>query len=168
MLRSMALSLSVKHADPKDIIRRILIMSNELMGWMRERILRTIREFGDDLIVPIAELFSHEDPDVRLKALIFASDFESPELVKPTIKFLTDENWWARIIAMDLLGRLGDEDAVQPLIECLEDEEVRWSAVEALFEIPVIRTGCRSFDVLHAALQDNTHRVATETSRRGT
>jgi twitching motility protein PilT len=135
MLRSMALSLSVKHSDPKDIIRRILIMSNELMGWMRERILRTIREFGDDLIIPVAELFSHEDPDVRLKALIFAADFESPELVKPTIKFLSDENWWARIIAMDLLGRLGDEDAVQPLIECLEDEEVRWSAVEALSRI---------------------------------
>jgi len=135
MLRSTALKLTVKHADPKEIIRRILIMSNELMGWMRGRILRTIREFGDDLIEPIADLFSHEDPDVRLKALIFASDFKSPQLVEPTIAILKDENWWVRIIATDLLGRLGDERAVDPLIECLEDDELRWCAVEALSQI---------------------------------
>lgn len=135
MLRSMALKLTVAHSDPREIIKKILIMSNSLMGWMRDRILHTIRDMGDQLLPSIAQLLSHEDPDVRTKALIFASDFDSPLLVLPATKLLKEDDWWARIIAMDLLGRLGDERAVGPLIECLKDEDVRWSAVEALSRI---------------------------------
>ncbi|MFT5430888.1 MAG: twitching motility protein PilT [Myxococcota bacterium] len=136
MLRSTALTLTVKHSDPVEIIKKILIMSNQLMGWMRERILRTMQEFGDDLIPPIAELLGHEDPDVRKKALIFATDLTSPKLVKPVIKLIgKHEDWWTRIIAMDMLGRLADERAVKPLIACLDDDDVRWSAVESLSRI---------------------------------
>jgi len=135
MLRSMALSLTVKYSNPSEIIKKILIMSNQLMGWMRERILRTIREHGEDLMPPIVELLSHPDQDVRGKALIFASDFDSPLLVPPAVKLLGEDDWWTRIIAMDLLGRLKDERAVNPLIKCLDDDEVRWSAVEALSRI---------------------------------
>ena len=135
MLRSMALKLTVSHSDPREIIKKILIMSNSLMGWMRERILKTIREFGDELITPLAELLSHPDQDVRTKALIFCSDFDSPILVKPVIRLLGEKDWWSRIIAMDLLGRLKDERAVDPLVACLSDPDVRWSAVEALSRI---------------------------------
>lgn len=135
LLRSTALRLTIQHSDPREIIRKILTMSTELMGWMRERILRTIRSFGEELIPPIAELMSHPEPEIRARALIFASDFDSKLLVAPAIKLLDDEDWWTRIIAMDLLGRLRDERAVDPLIKKLTDEEARWSAVEALSRI---------------------------------
>ena len=135
-IRSAALTLTTKHSDSKEIIRKILIMSNELMGWMRDRILRTIREVGEELVVAIAELLEHPDQEVWTKALMFASDFDTPILVKPAIKLLKEKgDWWTRIIAMDLLGRLADERAVDPLIECLADDEVKWSAVEALTRI---------------------------------
>ena len=135
MVRSAALTLTIRHGDPKDIIRRILLMQTELMGWMRERILRTVREFGDELIAPIAELLEYPDENVQKKALIFAADFESPLLVEPAMRLLNVKDWWTRIIAMDLLGRLKDDRAVEALIDCLMDDDVRWSAVEALTRI---------------------------------
>lgn len=42
------------------------------------------------------------------------------------------------------------------------------AVVEGPFEIRVSRAGCRGFDGIPAALPDNTHRVAMETSRRST
>lgn len=136
MIRSSVLSICAKQGDPVDIIRRILLMSGELMGWMRERIFRTMREFGDRFVDPIIDLLSHEDPEVRKKALIFSSDFESEKFVEPVCKLLNkQEDWWTRIIAMDMLGRLQSPQSVEPLIECLKEEDVRWSAVEALSRI---------------------------------
>ena len=136
MIRSTALTLLVKTGDPIDIIRRILLMSQELMGWMRERILRTIRASDADLVPAIAELLDHADEEVRSKALMFATDFDNEILVEPVVRLLRREkDWWLRIIAMDFLGRLGDDRGVEPLIECLENDEVRWSAVEALTRI---------------------------------
>ncbi|MBT9556416.1 MAG: PilT/PilU family type 4a pilus ATPase [Myxococcales bacterium] len=136
-VRTVGLKLLVKSGNAKDTIRRILLMSGELMGWMRERLVSTIREFGDELLQPLVELLDHNDPEVRKKALIFANDFDSPTLVEPVAHLLdrSDSDWWTRVIALDVLGRLKDERAVDALIKCLESDETRWSAVEALGRI---------------------------------
>jgi twitching motility protein PilT len=136
-VRSVALRLLVKVADPKDVVRRILLMSGDLMGWMRERVVSTIREFGDDLLVPLIELIDHPDAEVRKKALIFATDFNTPRLVEPVARALKnpESDWWTRVIAMDMLGHLKDERAVDALLGVLESEDSRWSAVEALTRI---------------------------------
>ena len=135
LVRRTMLQLALHHAEPKEVLRRILLSSQQLMGWMRERILRTIRESGDDVIPPLLELLRHPDENVRLSALLFAANFESPRLVKPAIELLNVKDWWTRLTAMDILGRLGGEEAVDPLIACLRDDEVRWSAIEALTRI---------------------------------
>ena len=135
MVRSAALNLTVKHTDPIEVIRKILEMSQQLMGWMRDRILSTIRDSGADMIPALVGLLDHGEEHVRTAALLFAANFEDKRLVKPAIKVLLQKDWWTRIIAMDLLGRLKDEAAVDPLIQCLTDEDARWSAVEALTRI---------------------------------
>jgi len=135
LVRRTMLRLALNFAEPKEVLRRILLTSQQLMGWMRERILRTIRESGDDVIPPLLELMDNPDPNVRLSALLFAANFESPRLVQPAIQMLRMQDWWTRLTAMDILGRLGGEEAIDPLIACLRDEEVRWAAIEALTRI---------------------------------
>ena len=136
-VRSVALRLLTKTGSLRDVVRKILLMTGELMGWMRERLVSTIKEFGDDLVKPIVELLDHEDNEVRKKALIFLNDFETPALVDPVCRIMRNpqSDWWIKAIAMDILGRIGDERAVDPLVAELESVDSRWSAVESLSRI---------------------------------
>ncbi len=134
-VRDVVIQLVQHMRDPARVVQKIILYSKTLMGWMRERIHQTIRRVGEPLVDPIVELLYHEDPAIRSSALMFASSFESPRMVDAVIRLLGDEDWWTRVVAIDTLGRLRDERAVEPLVSCLADEELRWSAIEALARI---------------------------------
>lgn len=134
-IRNIVIEL-VQHAkDPARVVQKIILFSKSLMGWMRERIHETIKRVGESLLDPMIELMYHEDPQIRSSALMFATNFNDPKMVDAVCHLLHDKDWWTRVVAMDTLGRLGDERAVDALIKSLEDEEVRWSAVDALTRI---------------------------------
>lgn len=135
LIRNAALKIATRAGDPGEVIRRIILYSKTLMGWMRERIHQTIAEFGDQLLDPIIELMGHRDPGIRSSALLFAVNHDSPRLIAPIVRLLDDQDWWTRVVAMDALGRLKAVPAVEPLIHALADPDVRWSAVEALASI---------------------------------
>ena len=135
IVRHTVVQLIVHMKDPARAVQKVIQFSGSLMGWMRERIHRAIREVGEPLLDLVIDLMRHEDPDARRSALLFSSNFDSLRMVEPVVGMLSDDDWWTRVVAMDTLGRLGDERAVDPLIAALDDEEGRWSAIEALTRI---------------------------------
>jgi len=135
LIRNATLTIATKAGNPADVVMKIIVYSKSLMGWMRDRINRTIGEFGTKLLSPVIELMGHKDPEIRSSALLFAVNFPSPRLVEPCIKMLSESDWWTRALAIDTLGQLGDSRAVEPLTKCLADPEIRWSVVEALTRI---------------------------------
>ncbi|MBM4392802.1 MAG: PilT/PilU family type 4a pilus ATPase [Deltaproteobacteria bacterium] len=121
--------------DTEATLQEILIFARDLVGWLRTRILETLRTFGDQVFKPALNLLSHPDPEVRTSALVLAENFQDARLVDPLSAMLSDPDWWLRITACDALGRLKDERAVPALVKALEDDESRWAAIDALAQI---------------------------------
>jgi twitching motility protein PilT len=133
--RRMAVDLLMKTGDAQQVLLEILLYARNLVGWLRDRILETLRSMGDEVLRSAVGLLEHGEEDVRTAALVLVQYFEDPRVVEPVCKLLTDPDWWLRITACDALGELGDERAVPPLIKALQDEEARWAAIDALARI---------------------------------
>lgn len=133
--RTAVLKILLTVGDQAALVKRFIIFSKSLAGFVRDRALDSLRAFGDALIEPAIELLHNEDPDVRGAAIAVAATFDDPRVVPATIDLLKDEDWWIRIAAAEMLGRIKDPRAVEPLMNTLEDPDLKWSAVEALGRI---------------------------------
>jgi|GEM_PF-94423 len=133
--RRLCVEILFDTGDRDDVLIEILRFCRGLLGWLRTRILETLRTFGDDVLKPAVQLLQHEDEQLRTAALVLAESFSDPRLVGPLCRMLADEDWWLRITACDSLGRLGDERAVPFLIKALEDQDCSWAAIDALAQI---------------------------------
>lgn len=118
-----------------EVLRDVLLFCRDLVGWLRTRILETLRTFGEPIVRPAVSLLSHPEEEVRTAALVLAENLADPRLVEPIARLLTDGDWWLRITACDTLGRLKDERAVPHLVKALEDDDARWAAIDALAQI---------------------------------
>ena len=156
--RSAVLKILVGVGDPHEIVKRFILFTKSLAGFVRERALDSLRAFGDQLIEPAIELLRDPDDDVRAAAIAVASAFDDPRIVPSTIALLKDSDWWIRIAAADTLGRLKDSRAVEPLMAALSDPDVRWAAVESLGRIG----DPRSLPALGKMLADPTPDVRIE------
>ncbi len=134
-VRRTAAELLFLTGSPDEVVVEILQHVRSLLGWLRTRILNTLKTFGDDVLRPAAALLDHEDEDVRMQALVLCEHFEDPRLVGPVVKLLEDPDWWLRITACETLGKLKDERVVPHLIKALDDKDTRWAAIDALGNI---------------------------------
>ncbi len=134
-IRRMSVELLLETGKAQDVLTEIFRFNRGLLGWLRERILATLRTFGDDVLRPAVELLQHPDEDVRTAALVLAEEFNDPRLVGPICKLLDEQDWWLRITACDNLGKLGDKRAVPHLIKALDDPDTVWAALDALAQI---------------------------------
>lgn len=133
--RRQCVQILLQTGDPKDVLVELLIFMNDLLGWLRDRILETMRTFGDELLRPAVALLQHEDEAVRSSALVLAESFNDKRLVGPLCRLLKDDDWWLKITACDSLGRLKDERAVPFLAEALKDDDCNWAAIDALAQV---------------------------------
>jgi twitching motility protein PilT len=133
--RTSVLKVLVGIGDHHEVIKRYVNFARTLPGFIRDRAIEALRDFGEELIEPLIELLADADDETRAAAIGIASVFDDPRLVPSTIPLLKDPDWWMRIAAADTLGRLKDRRAVEPLIAALADPDVRWPAVEALGRI---------------------------------
>ena len=133
--RRLSVEILLKTGQPDKVILDILTASLELSGWIRDRILDTLRTFGDDVLKPAVALLQHPQEDIRTAALVLVEHFHDPRVVGPVCRLLQDDDWWLRITACDTLGRLKDERSVPYLVKALEDEEARWAAIDALAQV---------------------------------
>ncbi len=133
--RRLSMQILLRTGDPPQVILDVLNVSLELAGWVRNRILDTLKTFGDEVLKPAVSLLDHEKEEIRTSALVLVEHFHDPRVVLPVCKLLTDPDWWLRITACDTLGRLKDERAVPYLVKALDDQEARWAAIDALAQI---------------------------------
>ena len=117
--RTAVLKILLGLGDHGAVIKRQHSFRRTLAGFVRDRALDSLREFGDALIEPVIELLHDPDPDMRSGAIAVAARFDDPRIVPATIDLLHDPDWWIRISAADTLGRLKDPRAVEPLIAAL-------------------------------------------------
>lgn len=134
-LRAMALKILMSLPDRVATVRRFIEYSRQLVGWVRDRALESMRAFGTDVVEPALSLIRDPDPDVRGAALTLLSGFDDPRVPGAAVHLLGDDDWWLAINAADLLGRLAEARAVPALVQASRREEVRWAAVEALGRI---------------------------------
>ena len=134
-IRTAIVKVLVRLGNRATVIRRYIDFSMTLAGFVRERTLEALRDFGNELVEPTITLLGDENADVRASALGIAAMFEDARLVPPMIQLLKDPDWWVRIGAADALGRIKDPRSVEPLMAALADADVRWAAAEALGRI---------------------------------
>ncbi|MFZ5480319.1 MAG: PilT/PilU family type 4a pilus ATPase [Myxococcota bacterium] len=133
--RHVCVDILLQTGPAEEVLVEILAFCRHLVGWLRTRILETLRTFGDVVFRPAVALLAHPEEEVRTAALVLAENFADPRLVEPVSRMLADPDWWLRISACDTLGRLKDERAVPALVAALADEETRWAAIDALAQI---------------------------------
>jgi twitching motility protein PilT len=149
--RTSVLKVLLGIGDHAGVIKRYIRFSSTLAGFVRDRALDSLRDFGAALVEPVIELLSDPDPDTRSGAIAVASVFDDVRIVPATIQLLRDDDWWIRISAADTLGRLKDPRAVEPLVAVLGDADVKLAAIEALGRI----ADPRALPALGRLLADN-------------
>ncbi|MEA2163048.1 MAG: twitching motility protein PilT [Thermoanaerobaculia bacterium] len=156
--RTAVLKVLLGIGDHAGVIKRYIRFSNTLAGFVRDRALESLRDFGPALVEPVIELLSDPDPDTRSGAMAVASVFDDVRIVPMTIQLLRDDDWWIRISAADTLGRIKDPRAVEPLVAVLADTDVKLAAIEALGRIG----DARALPALGRLLADPTPDVRIE------
>jgi twitching motility protein PilT len=137
--RTSVLKILLGIGDTAGVIRRYIRFSATLAGFVRDRSLESLREFGNALVEPVIELLHDSDPDIRSGAIAVAAGFDDVRIVPSAIELLRDPDWWIRLSAADTLGRMKDPRAVEPLIATLSDSDVKRAAIEALGRIGDVR-----------------------------
>lgn len=134
--RRIAVEVLLESGDAKAVTLAVLRRCEGLAGWLRRQILEALASGGEPVLAAAVALMQHEDPEVRTGAIMMLADgFEDRRLLEPFCRLLKDPDWWLRVTACQVLGNLGDERAVAPLVATLEDEDTRWAAVDALAQI---------------------------------
>ncbi len=133
--RRQGVQILLQTGDTGTVLAELLTFLNDLLGWLRDRIIDTLRTFGDDILRSAVALLQHQEDSVRTLALVLAESFNDKRLVGPLCRMLKDDDWWLKITACDSLGRLGDERAVPFLADALKDDDCNWAAIDSLAQI---------------------------------
>ena len=131
-VRGAAAEILFASGPPEVVVREALEYCSGLLGWLRVRVLGGLADGGPEVLAVTLELLQHPDETMRFYALTLAIAFEDPDLVEPLCQLLHDPDWWIRVTICDALARIGDDRAVPHLIGVLDDDEVRWAAIDAL------------------------------------
>ena len=106
--------------------------------YVRSTALRNLgTKFGMEAIDILFAALEDEDVDVRVRAVDSIVEL-GQKAVSPLIHSTKSNAPNTRILATRALGNIGDQQAVEPLVELLTDEspEVSWEAALALEKIP--------------------------------
>lgn len=131
-LRQQGAELLLETGRQEEVLADILRHIHGLAGWLRIRLLETLRLFGDTLVLAAIPLLQHPEEPIQLAALALAEALRDPRLVDPVGRLLIEESWALRLTACDVLGRIGGERALRWLLQALDDPEARWAAVAAI------------------------------------
>ena len=135
VVRNAVVDIIVRRKDTLRILRKLLLFCRDVMGWLRDRTLQSLRRHGRQLSSAVIALMEDPDPEVRSMALVLGATLEDPAAVPYIIALLDDDDWWLRMIAADSLARIGDPRAVRPLVMASEDPDCAIACIEALGRI---------------------------------
>jgi len=105
--------------------------------YLQLKVVDVLGELGDErAIQPMIQALKSGDPELRAD-LAYSLGMMGEPAVEPLIQVLGDEDPYVRVRAAEALGRIGDERAIGPLTEALDDdfERVRIFAKKGLEKI---------------------------------
>ena len=115
-----------------ELLLEILTFAKTVLGAQHASILDAMKPLGDGLLDHGIRLLDHEDPDLRIQAVLLLERFASPKTASAVLKLLSDPDWWVRIMACDTLGRLKDPRTLPYLERLLDDPDCKWAAIDAI------------------------------------
>jgi len=115
-----------------ELLLEILTFAKTVLGAQHAAILDSMKPLGDGLLDHAIRILDHEDPDLRIQAVLLLERFASPKTASAVLKLLSDEDWWVRIMACDALGRLKDQRTLPYLERLLDDADCKWAAIDAI------------------------------------
>ncbi len=131
-IRTGVIEIIMKRPDKDRILKKLLVFCKNLMGWVRDRTLATLRNYAREITQPIIRLMSDPDEDVRSMALVVGATLEAREATPHIIGLLKDPDWWLRMTAAETLGKIGDPRAVPALVAAMADPDTAMACIEAL------------------------------------
>jgi len=115
-----------------ELLLEILTFAKTVLGAQHAMILDSMKPLGEGLLDHGIKLLDHEDPDLRIQAVLLLERFASPKTAAAVLKLLSDEDWWVRIMACDALGRLKDPRTLPYLERLLDDPDCKWAAIDSI------------------------------------
>ncbi len=104
--------------------------------WVREIATDALSDLsGMDINQKVLELCSSPEENTRRAAVEFFNRVKYPPAFDALIERLKDSDWWVREKAIQALGKLADERALDPILELMGDQDVRWAVPTALAQI---------------------------------
>jgi HEAT repeat protein len=101
----------------------------------RDYAVSLLGECGEEAAALLADLTKDADPKVRIQAVICTAMVHHPDACDVISRALADDDHKVRLVAVQLLGDLGDLRAVKPLRDLLSDQlskELHGEAQKAL------------------------------------
>jgi twitching motility protein PilT len=115
-----------------ELLLEILTFAKTVLGQQHSMILDSMKPLGEGLLDHGIKLLDHEDPDLRIQAVLLLERFSSPKTTNAVLKLLSDPDWWVRIMACDALSRLKDPRTLPYLERLLTDPDCKWAAIDAM------------------------------------
>jgi HEAT repeat protein len=132
-VRDAAVALLAEMPNRTKVLRSFLLHSRSIAHWLRDRVSQTISQISRDIVEPLVELMNDPDQDVRAGAMQMAAGSKDPRILAAVRRiFLSESDWWVRVMAADVLARYPQPDIVQLLVTKMRDPELRYGIVAAL------------------------------------
>ena len=149
-VRRAAVNILDKVKDP-NAIHMLLKALQDSDWWVREIATDALVELKTGgLNKKVIELFQSKEENVRRSAVEYFLRSPDADAFDGLVGLLKDSDWWVREKSIQALGKIGDEKAIEPLLELEGDSEVRLTVPEAFGEIG----GDKAVMYLHEFLED--------------
>jgi HEAT repeat protein len=123
-------------SDPDATVQARVVRSLKRLGWqpqteteqkwhfMATGNLNRVAELGPEGIAPLVDLMRNGTPDQQLSAVKALGDVEDPRILKLALEALRKSNIMVRLAALEILKRIADSSAYEPVERLLNDKEV--------------------------------------------
>jgi HEAT repeat protein len=102
-----------------DLIRALKEENQDVRYWSK----RVLRSIGPAALEPLHDMLVSGDADTKIYATFALGEIGDRRSIASLVSALTDDNEWVRRYAATSLAQLKMEEVVEPLMECLRNEE---------------------------------------------
>ncbi len=132
-VRGAALNLLLKLPDPRASFKRLLEFSASLSAIARDELFTEMARSAEAWIELVLNIFKTEqETSLRFQAMSLAKALNHPRLAPIFLHEMKNPDWMVRYAAMQVLGEMKAEQALNPLVEALNSEESALAAIQAL------------------------------------
>lgn len=119
--------------DKAEILRRFFIYTRGVVFWLRSRGFDFVKRLGPDVVEPLISLMDDPEDDIRILAILLASEVKDERII-PVIKRLlvNEKEWWMRISCVNILAQFRSPEITDFLLKFIDDPDLKWSIIDSL------------------------------------